>query len=678
MLSPIHKIDRYDVLREFAISLLQKNELTDLCWVIADSIGQLPGFEDSVVYLKQGEDLVQVAAFGMKAADREIVEPIRIPVGEGIVGTVAQNAASELIADTTLDDRYIPDCYPGRSELTVPVVYQGEVIAVLDTEHARPNAYTTEHLEILQAMADVSAPRIGSAIVEEQKKAAAQELERLNAELERRVEKRTQQLAMAASQAETERQQLATILNVLHDGLIVVDSDNRIVLASQSAGRVLEVAESTLAGELVADVLCIRETEDVVGWITQGLQCDDDREATLLLADGTAKEIQVNVARLPGSETDARGLVITFRDVTQQNFLQRQNEQLTRMQSLGILAGGIAHDFNNNLTAILGAIECIALEGTVADDGPIAIARTACDNSAQLTKQLLGYAKGGDPVRKPASLEEIIRTSATLATLENRATLTVDLEESLPAVMVDPGQITQVFSNIFLNSVQAMENGGTVSVRAAANEHGMVETTIADSGPGFSDSLERVFEPYFTGRSDGSGLGLTTCYFMIQRHGGTISASNAPTGGAELRFTLPIALGKVERKGEDVTAAARPSGLRVLVLEDDALVAESIRLMLQQDDHDIVIVQDGDQLLRLMGEDNDFAFALLDLQIRNGRGGAEIVSELKTLTKMPCIAVSGYSNSASVSDPTSHGFDAAIAKPFSISEFYETVIPLLD
>lgn len=677
MSGELSELSRFKIVREFAVNLLKKNTLSDLCWVIANAIGQLPGFEDSVVYLKQNNRLVQVAAFGVKAAKQGVVEPLSLPIGSGIVGTVATTGVAEIVNDTTMDPRYIPDCYPGRSELTVPVVYQGEVIAILDSEHGRRNAYSTQHLEILQAMADVCASRIASAIVEEQNKAAAVELSELNSRLEARVEQRTSELANVAKTAESQRRRLETILNVLQDGLLLLNARMEVVMASPSAYRILETTQ-VLEGLPVDQVLKFKANKSPLISLIKEQKSADEQDSILVCHNQLEKEIQLNVAPLTLDGRQENGTVVTFRDVTRQNFLHRQNDQLARMKSLGILAGGIAHDFNNNLAAILASLEFLEKGKNGQDAQALSIARTACKNSALLTKQFMGYAKGGDPVRKPASLRELIGTATSLTSLENRTTLALDIPETLPSVMVDPGQLIQVFSNIFLNSIQAIGGGGQITVQARLLNESSIETSISDTGPGFAEeSLERVFEPYFTSRDSGTGLGLTNCYFIVRKHGGEITATNLPDGGALLRFTLPV----TDRDPIESTVsknAKHAEALRILLLDDDALVQRSVSMMLQKDGHYVDIASDGDELLDLIADQKSpFDIALLDLQVPNGQGGESIIDDLKSQLAIPCVAISGYSDSASLANPKEHGFDAGIHKPFSLSEFYGVVEPLL-
>ncbi|MEC8556481.1 MAG: GAF domain-containing protein, partial [Planctomycetota bacterium] len=232
------KLPEIDIIKDLAISLLRRSTLGDLLWEIADAIGKMPGFEDSVVYLREGDAMVQRAAYGLKRnEDGTLNKPISIPVGTGIVGHVASTGVPELISDTRQDPRYIFDVYAGLSELTVPVNFEGRVIAVLDTESKKLDAYSQADLEILQTMANISAPRIGSALADQERLRISCELAKLNSELEQRVASRTHELEQANADILQQRDRLESILNSMQDGMISFDQNGTVRLMSPSASR---------------------------------------------------------------------------------------------------------------------------------------------------------------------------------------------------------------------------------------------------------------------------------------------------------------------------------------------------------------------------------------------------------------------------------------------------------
>ena len=671
---------KFDVIRQLAISLLKRNTLNDPCWEISTAIGSLPGFEDSVVYLVDGERLVQTAAYGLKATpQRHIVNPLIIPVGQGIVGTVAATGVAELIFDTAEDPRYIRDEYAGRAEISVPVTYQDRVIAVLDSEHAQPGAYTPQHLEILQAMANVCAPRIASAQVEEANAQVRRELETLNSELEERVQRRTAQLVAARDTSEKQRDRLKTVLNAIQDGLIVLNRDRCIDLISPSAARLLNVSLEDALGTRVERVLQMEGLTNLVDTIDRLKATDQTEDATLVRSDGTTRDIRWHVGAMGADD-----VVVVISDVTEYKYLARQTQQLDRMQSLGVLAGGIAHDFNNNLAAIDASLACIAAVPESPEHRAIDIASQASAAAAQLTKQLMTYARGGKPVRRPTELQELLDLAVDLATSGSPVTVEADIASGLPAVDVDAGQMTQVFSNIILNAVQALGDGGRIQITAtgcagASEDERGVRITITDNGPGFSrGDLSRVFEPYYSTRDDGHGLGLTTCYFVVDSHGGRIEAANSPSGGGQITIWLPVTTATALPVDDDgPLPAACP--MTILLLDDERVVRSGVTMMLELDQHKVIATATGEDALAAARDSERVDVALLDLTVRGGLGGLEIVEALKQQhPAVCCVAMSGYSDRDVMSEPEQFGFDAVLPKPFRRAQICELISQLQD
>ena len=687
----------FDFVNQLAIRLLKRNTLSDLCWEIAEAIGTLPGFADCVLYLGSGGNWVQAAAHGPKRGpDREIVDPIVIPAGQGIVGHVALTGQPQLIPDTLLDARYIRDSFYGRSELTVPVIYQDAVIAVLDTEHKSVGAYTTAHLELLKTIANISASRIASAIIEEENRVVREELAKLNLELEQRVVQRTIELSNARDFILRERDRSLAVLNSMQNGLLVVNSYFHIELLSPSARRLTGWGQRDAVGHHLNEVFRLKEVGDLALQLAESSSLAVTKEAVLICRDNTLRDIRWHANVIQHSPQGSREFAIAFHDVTQEKYLARRTESFDRMKSLGILAGGIAHDFNNNLAAIQASIDCMTTISSPSEVRALDIARQACREAKQLTQQLLTFSKGGVPVRKPHSIEEILQTSASLATSGRRVTINWKLDSNLPFVMADSGQITQVFNNIFLNAAQAVgdTHDALITVQAtvtpstvAADDPGRdlgpadrtyIRVVVSDDGPGFDPAtLNRVFEPYFSSSKGGSGLGLTSSFFIIQNHQGEIFAANGANGGAEVTVLIPTT-STLPTVPVDRTVTDSEDRFRILLLDDDELVRSSISMLLKSLGHEVVEASDGDAALEKISKENASGrkcqIALLDLTIQHGRGGAEIVGELKELCPgIVCVVVSGYSDRPAMASPQKFGFHAVLAKPFSRIDLKEVL-----
>ncbi|MEM8732750.1 MAG: GAF domain-containing protein [Planctomycetota bacterium] len=656
-----------DVVKDLAISLLKRNSLEDLLWDIADAIGRLPGFEDSVVYLTEGDVLVQRAAYGLKQLDRrELLEPIAIPIGKGIVGTVAQTGNPEIIDDTDEDPRYIRDQYEGRSELAVPVVFEGSVIAVLDTESREVGAYSQTDLEILQTMANVAAPRIRSAKAEKELKEVSDKLAALNLELEERVEDRTRELESANQSISAQRDQLGAILDSMQDGVICFDSRFAIRMISPAALRLTGWNLGECLDHDVRQVFSIDQDWDA-------FVADADtpsHDSALKDREGLVRDVRWTVGLIQREKESE--YVLVFSDITKQKQLAKQMELGQRIDSLGILAGGIAHDFNNSLTAIQSSLDSLTIRGGAETEDALTVSQLACDTAKSLANQLLVFSKGGAPIRRSVSLLTVLQRAVLMSVDEGVVQVEWKTDVDAPYIFADESQMTQVFCNLFINAVQAMGGAGTITVEVREGEvvdgQRMVHIWVWDRGPGIStEAAESVFEPYFTTKTNGTGLGLTTSFFIVKRHGGRLHLENYELG-CVARVLIPQAEPDVAPQPEPPTKQGERQ-LRILILEDESIVREGMTMLIESLGHEVLPASDGDEALSVFRTESQdqrsVDFAILDLRINGGRGGSDVLPEIREI--MPdtkCIVCSGYSGDPVMSQHRQYGFDAVLPKPF--------------
>ncbi|MBN8218219.1 MAG: response regulator [Spirochaetes bacterium] len=295
-----------------------------------------------------------------------------------------------------------------------------------------------------------------------------------------------------------------------------------------------------------------------------------------------------------------------------------------------------------------------------------------------LARQLLTFSKGGSPVKAPQDPVELVRESAALALLGSPVVSEIEAPSDLPRVDGDRDQILQVFHNLFLNAVQAMPEGGTVRVRLEARElppagapgaipGRVIAFTIDDEGPGIPEEiLPRIFDPYFTTKPAGTGLGLSTSHSIIQRHGGSLRASRAPGGGARFEIWLPVFSGNVS-----VPPAAPPQThatrrARILIMDDDPLIVQLLSTMLTTMGHEVVATHRGDEAVAALEASPDFDLCILDLTIPGGMGGEETMQRLRALKPdLKALVSSGYSDAPILSDPGAYGFLGILPKPYS-------------
>ena len=380
--------------------------------------------------------------------------------------------------------------------------------------------------------------------------------------------------------------------------------------------------------------------------------------------------------------------------------LEAEVQHAARLESLGVLAGGIAHDFNNLLTIIMGNISLAMLNDRVMQAEGDSMRETAkgAAKARDLIQQLLTFAKGGSPVRSNVSLTNIVRETTEFILRGSSVRCEFDFAENLWNASVDKDQTAQVIQNLVLNAAQAMPAGGVVRItlgnetvgagfRAALAPGRYVRLAMADSGEGISpEILPRIFDPYFSTKRAGSGLGLATVYSIVKKHLGDIEVTSALGLGTTFTVWLPAA--EPDSAASQAAAAANADPLRpgrparVLMMDDD----ESIRMMggtlLRRMGLEATLVADGAEAVRefndAKGAGRPFELLILDLTIPGGMGGRTTIDAIRKIDpSVPAIVSSGYSNDPVLADFTNFGFQAMVPKPYDVKQLASTIRELL-
>ena len=378
-----------------------------------------------------------------------------------------------------------------------------------------------------------------------------------------------------------------------------------------------------------------------------------------------------------------------------QKSLSREREMLDeklkhqKLESIGILAGGIAHDFNNLLMGIQGNINLAILLGKF--DGELLEILTDADKAtkraAMLTQQLLTFSKGGAPNIRIASVDEIVQESATFALSGSDIKSRFNIDKNLWLTGIDKGQIGQVIQNIVINARQAMTKGGKIDI-AIKNIHPdeaekinlsdkkYVNIKIEDTGIGITkENLTKIFDPYFSTKDRGSGLGLATSFSIVKKHHGHIKVDSKEGKGSVFSIYIPAVEKKKEKPplitSDDQSKKRSLTNGKVLIMDDDPIIRKLLSSMLKKLGYNVIQASDGKEALSLyekaMADKDEIDIVMLDLTIPGGVGGEETAKQLQKINKnVKMMVVSGYGDSPVLSDFKKYGFAASLTKPFKM------------
>lgn len=474
---------------------------------------------------------------------------------------------------------------------------------------------------------------------------------------------------------------------------------------SEAAYEAIFISENGLCLEQNkrAEELFGYSTEEALGRCGTEWIVPEDRDLVMKnMMAGIELPYEVTGLRKNGSTFPAliRGRMMHFKgrsvritsmsDITDRKEHEKELLKIEKLESLGVLAGGIAHDFNNILTSIMGNISFARqlLDPTHKSFIRLTEAEKASVRAGELAQQLLTFARGGEPVKKVASIQHLMNESVSFVLRGANVKGIVDIPDSLHAVEADEGQISQVFNNIIINATQAMPDGGTVTV-TARNEELTVTNTLAlppgryvriscvDEGCGMSaDTLKKIFDPYYTTKSAGNGLGLASAHSIISRHGGNISAVSAVGKGTTFTIYLPSIGETCAGHHADIAtqAASIHQGGSILVMDDEDMIRNLATEMLEHLGYQVTTCVEGREAVALytdaLGAGTPFAVVIMDLTIPGGMGGNEAANRILALNPVACLIVSsGYSHDPIMSDYKEYGFSAAVAKPYTVQKF---------
>lgn len=490
-----------------------------------------------------------------------------------------------------------------------------------------------------------------------------------------------------------EKELLRTSLMAIGDGVICTDTEGKIIIMNKAAEELTGWKREEAIGKPISEVFYIvneftrQRCDDLVKKVLEtGRVIGLANHTVLITKDGKERILADSGAPIKDKEGNIIGVVLVFRDITKQRLLEKEMQRIERLEAIGILAGGIAHDFNNLLMGILGNISLVkaSIEPENGAYKYIEDLEKVIIQAKSLTQQLLTFSRGGNPVKKPTNLKELIQKTTRFALSGSDIKTEFYISDDLLPANVDEGQISQVISNLVINARQAMPTGGRLIIKAENVEileqkipslkpgH-YVKLTIQDTGIGIpKEHLYKIFDPYFTTKQKGSGLGLTVVYSIIKSHEGYIKVDSELGKGTTFEIYLPAIPKKEKEK------AVEPEKLRILVMDDEDMVLEVVKEMLRLLGHEVVGVKDGKEAVEAYKEAkqkaNPFDVVILDLTVPGGMKGDEALRELKKIDPdVKAIVSSGYSNDPIMSEYEKYGFKAVIPKPYGLEELKEAI-----
>ncbi len=527
---------------------------------------------------------------------------------------------------------------------------------------------------------------------EELQKLVAERTDLLKQEIEER--KRTEE-ALAS-----EKERLSVTLRTILDGVITTNTEGEVILMNRAAEEFTGWPQEEAIGRPITSVCNLVKTETresgetvVANILISGGLFGVGDEITLVSRGGTERIVAVSGTPILDHVNKIIGVILVLRDITESKRIEEELIKAQKLESLGVLAGGIAHDFNNLLTAILGNVSLAKMHSQPGDKAVLRLdeAEKASLRAKDLTQQLLTFAKGGAPVKKTVSIADVLSESAKFALRGSNVRCRFEIADDLCTLEIDEGQISQVIHNLMINACQAMPDGGTIRVEAenatvwpeqdanstlAAGRY--VKLSVTDEGLGIpQEVLPKIFDPYFTTKKRGSGLGLATSYSILKNHDAMITVESEIGMGTTFHIYLPVSAHKRPLKERVKDKPIQGNG-RILVMDDEEMLRNFVGELLDLLGYDVDFAADGQETLdaycRARQEGAPFDCVLMDLTIPGGMGGREAIQKLLEIDpSVKAVVSSGYSDDPVMADFKNYGFCGVVAKPYDAEQLSEVL-----
>ncbi|MBI5193617.1 MAG: response regulator [Nitrospirae bacterium] len=509
------------------------------------------------------------------------------------------------------------------------------------------------------------------------------------------LEMQNEELQIARNKAEEMSEQYIDLFDFAPVGFFTFDeADGSIIMVNLSGASMLGVDRMGLIGRRFAQFITPEGRGVFNDFFRKTLNSDRKQTCEIQIMKDNAPSLYAYMEGIAvAKQTSKKEIRASLIDLTDHRQVDDDRVKIHKLESLGILAGGIAHDFNNLLTGILGNIS-LALMHINPEDKVfkwLVNAENASLRAQELTYKLLTFSKGGAPVKRAISITKLLRDSVDFVLSGSNVKIEFSIPDDIWAVNADETQISQVISNLTINAIQAMPDGGIIRAGCEnlvlqednplhLDEGNYVKITIKDSGNGIPEELlKKIFDPFFTTKENGKGLGLSICYSILKRHNGIITVeSDNGAGGAGTTFSiyLPACFEKIEgekEEGKTLTGIGR-----ILLMDDEEIIIQTAPAMLKALGYEVEAAGDGAEaiekykLAEEMGK--PFDAVIMDLTIPGGMGGKNTIKRLREINPVVrAIVSSGYSNDPIIAEYKEYGFMATLSKPFRMQELSEVL-----
>jgi len=472
-------------------------------------------------------------------------------------------------------------------------------------------------------------------------------------------------------------------------GVFIFNMDMKITDSNERLSEILKLSSEDISALELNDLMDQKFTHI----FEKTLKGHPAHYENFYLTSSNNVELWLSVSAAPLTDADGNilGGMAVVEDITRRKNMEERLRKSQKLESLGILAGGIAHDFNNLLTSIMGNLSVAKTSAKIDEElrGLFQDAEDATDRASDLISQLLTFSKGGPPVKKLVSnVGEFVSEIAKFTVTGSKARCEFNIDDDLWNVEVDQGQFSQVIENLVINAQHAMPDGGTIKISISntiikkTNKlylgHGNhIIITIEDNGLGIPvKNLHKIFDPYFTTKEKGHGLGLFSVYSIIKNHQGQIDVQSKPGVGTKFHIYLPANERTLRRVSRPEKKISQGKG-RILLMDDEELIKKATGRMLKKMGYEVEYASDGVEAINKYvqaKDDSPFDLVIMDITIPGGMGGGEAIKILRSIDPdIKAVVSSGYSNDPVMSDYKKFGFKDIVKKPYRLEVLSDTI-----